>query len=63
MWLGHVAIGGEKSIGRGTVSGLSASINFKGKTYALDKDGKVTAGDAAELSKLAAAVKDWRDGK
>lgn len=63
MWLGHVAIGGEKSIGRGTLTGISASINFRGQTYALGKGGKVTADDSAELSKLAAAVKDWGDGK
>ena len=63
IWLGHVAIGGEKSIGRGTLTGISASINFRGKTYELGDGGKVTAGDAAELSKFAAAVKDWGDGK
>lgn len=63
IWLGHVAIGGEKSIGRGTLTGISASINFHGRTYKLDDGGKVTAGDAAELSKFAAAFKDWGDGK
>ena len=33
LWLGNVAIGGEKSIGRGTLNGISAKIKFKGETY------------------------------
>ena len=57
LWLGHVAIGGEKSIGRGTVSGKSARINFKGETFTLDANG---AG-AAELEKFAAALKNLRE--
>ena len=60
LWLGNVAIGGEKSIGRGTVKGLSADIHFKGKTYKLDKNGKVTFGNSDELSKISASIKDWR---
>ena len=59
MWLGNVAIGGEKSIGRGTVKGIFAEIKFKGKTYNLAESGKVIKGDAAEISKIANAVKNW----
>ena len=56
MWLGHIEIGGEKSIGRGTLSGKSATIYFKGKIYELDENGKVT-GDLQEISRLASALK------
>ena len=59
IWLGHVALGGEKSIGRGTVHGISASIDFHGKNYRLDSCGKVVAGDAEELAEFTAAVKNW----
>ena len=34
LWLGRVAIGGEKSVGRGTVRGQAATINFNGKRTA-----------------------------
>lgn len=61
LWHGNVAIGGEKSIGRGTVSGISAEIKFQGKTYKLGEGGKLVEGDADELSKLAASVKNWGD--
>lgn len=61
MWKGNVAIGGEKSIGRGTVSGINAEIKFQGKTYKLGEGGKVVEGNADELSKLAASVKNWGD--
>ena len=62
LWLGHVAIGGEKSIGRGTVRGLSAKINFKGKTFTLNAGGKIIDGDAAELEKFAEALKNISGG-
>jgi CRISPR/Cas system CSM-associated protein Csm3 (group 7 of RAMP superfamily) len=59
LWLGKVAVGGEKCIGRGTLKGVSAKINFNGKSYELGENGKVTNGNAAELSKIAASVKNW----
>ena len=62
LWLGHVAIGGEKSIGRGTVSGLSAQITFWGKSYHLDTNGKVIDGDKSELETFAAALKNFAGG-
>ena len=62
LWLGEVAIGGEKGIGRGTVQGISAEINFKGETYELDKNGKVK-GNSDKLSKFAASVKNWGESK
>ena len=59
LCLGHVAIGGEKSIGRGTLKGIFARISYKGKSYELDGQGKVTSGEAAELSKFANSVKNY----
>ena len=61
LWLGHVAIGGEKSVGRGTIRGISAAINFKGKTYNLGASGKVISGDKSELKTLATALKSAGD--
>lgn len=63
LWLGKVAVGGEKSVGRGTVQGISGEINFKNKVYKLGEDGKIISGDSTELSRLAAAVKNWSDDK
>lgn len=61
LWLGHVAIGGEKSIGRGTLKGLSAVIKFDNKTYLIDASGKVS-GDKAEIEKFAASLKNFAGG-
>lgn len=61
LWLGRVAIGGEKSVGRGTVSGISAEINFNGKTYKIGANGKVI-GDKSELENFAAALKNFAGG-
>lgn len=62
LWLGCVALGGEKSIGRGTVNGLSAEINFKGKTYKLGTNGKVIDGSESELEDFATALKHFAGG-
>ena len=62
LWLGRVALGGEKSVGRGTLSGVSAEINFKGKTYKLGLGGKVLIGDKSELESFAAALKNFAGG-
>ncbi len=35
LWLGRTAIGGEKSIGRGTLEGLHAVIHYRGRCYEL----------------------------
>lgn len=62
LWLGHIAIGGEKSVGRGTVNGLSAEINFGGKNYQLGTNGKILSGDKSELEKFAATLKNFTGG-
>lgn len=56
LWLGKVAVGGEKSVGRGTLTGCKAEINFKGKNYLFGDGGKIISGDKNELEKFAAAV-------
>ena len=63
LWLGKVAIGGEKCIGRGTVQGISAEINFNGKTYKLGENGKVTEGDTSALSEFVKSVKNWGESE
>ena len=63
LWLGKIAIGGEKCIGRGTVTGISAEINFNGVTYKLGENGKVIDGNASELSKIAESVQNWGESK
>lgn len=62
LWLGRVALGGEKSVGRGTVSGISAEIRFKGETYKLGAGGKVVGGKKSELENFAAALKNFAGG-
>ena len=56
LWTGKIAIGGEKSIGRGLLTGCSAVVMFKGKRYVINENGKVSEGDREELERLAAAL-------
>ena len=53
LWQGKIAIGGEAGSGRGTLSGMEATLRCGGKTYKLNEAGKVVSGDADELSKCA----------
>lgn len=62
LWLGYVAIGGEKSIGRGTLEGISAQIRFNGKIYKFGTNGKILDGDKSELEKFAGALKNFSGG-
>ena len=59
LWLGRVAIGGEKAVGRGTLSGRSARLTFNDRTYELDRDGKIIEGDAGEFTRLAQSIKKF----
>lgn len=62
LWTGHVALGGDKAIGRGYLQGLSATVEKytdAGKdTWKLTGQGKVQEGDAATLESYAAALCD-----
>jgi CRISPR/Cas system CSM-associated protein Csm3 (group 7 of RAMP superfamily) len=53
--LGRVALGGEKSIGRGTLKGVAARIDFRDKHYELDGQGNVISGSRDELIQFAQA--------
>jgi len=57
LWLGKIALGGEKSVGRGTLTGLNAEIKFKDKIYQLGEGGKIISGDKNELEKFSSAVR------
>ena len=59
LWTGHLAVGGEKSIGRGMLSGVSAVIFYHGKKYRIEGKGKVTEGNAEELEACAKALVDY----
>ena len=47
LWLGRAAIGGEKSIGRGTLEGLHAVIRYHGRCYELTQ-GQSFAADTVQ---------------
>lgn len=54
LWLGDVALGGDKSIGRGRLQGCAATLRYldadgKEQTWELDADGALATGDAAPL--------------
>lgn len=48
LWLGRTAIGGEKSIGRGTLEGISATVSYLGDTWTIQK-GEPVDEEAAEF--------------
>ena len=48
LWLGRTAIGGEKSIGRGTLEGISATVSYLGDAWTIQKDKPVDE-EAAEF--------------
>ena len=47
----------------GTLQGISAEINFNGKTYKLGENGKVTEGDTSALSEFVKSVKNWGESE
>ena len=53
---GNIAIGGEKSVGRGTMQGERILIHFNDNDWELDGNGKVIKGDATALEKMADAL-------
>lgn len=56
LWQGEVALGGEKSIGRGTLQGLHAKIDLDKTHCELGVDGKLLKGTAADLENYARAL-------
>ena len=55
--LGNIALGGEKSIGRGLLKGVSASISYKGERYTVTGNGSVTPEQRNKLEGYAEALK------
>ena len=51
LCLGHIALGGEKSIGRGTLKGHRAVIHYDKNVFVIDGEGRVTGNDAADRLK------------
>lgn len=57
LWLGSLAIGGGKSVGRGTLKGRTCKISFEGKKFAInDNAGFAVEGDKAVLESYVAAL-------
>ena len=57
LWTGNIALGGEKSIGRGLLKGVSASISYKGERYTVTGNGSVTTEQRNKLEGYAEALK------
>lgn len=58
LWLGRTAIGGEKSIGRGTLEGLRASIHYRGRTWELTPTQPLDENAARELQTFVTALSE-----
>lgn len=56
LWLGRVALGGEKSIGRGRLSGCAASIHYQGEVYELEAGQPLEGAQAARLQAFVTAL-------
>lgn len=61
IWCGKVAFGGEKSIGRGFVTGLSLTVRYSGEEYKIEKNKPVDSTVVVALEKYAAAINDWTE--
>lgn len=56
LCLGQIALGGEKSIGRGTLKGHKVVIHYGNKVFAIDAEGRVMGDDASDRLK---DMEDW----
>lgn len=64
LWLGRTALGGEKSIGRGVLEGLTAKFSYQGETWKLCRGESVPGGQAQQLQTFVdALVKEAQDGQ
>ena len=67
LWTGQVALGGDKSVGRGYLTGHHADIRFQKdgvrQQWVLEENGKVTGGDPAALEAYAAALHRVAEGE
>lgn len=58
LWLGRIAIGGEKSVGRGTLEGLRASLHYHGRTWELTQGQPFDADTARALQEFVTALSE-----
>jgi CRISPR/Cas system CSM-associated protein Csm3 (group 7 of RAMP superfamily) len=63
LWLGRLPLGGEKSIGRGTLSGETAAIIYQDKTIRLDKDRPLDENTAQSLQAYVTTLLDYEPEK
>ena len=56
LWLGRTAIGGEKSIGRGTLEGVSATVSYLGDTWTIQKGEPVDEESAEFMQEFVSAL-------
>lgn len=61
IWLGRIAIGGEKSIGRGTLTGISAAIYYQGKKWQLHKQESLNEAEAGELQEFVTVLAEGEE--
>ncbi len=61
LWTGDLPLGGESSVGRGRLRGLSATIRDGDKQWTLGQEGeRVAVNDAETLERYVKAFVDWR---
>lgn len=56
LWLGRTVIGGEKSIGRGTLKGVRATISYDDKKWEISNEKKTDARHAEALQQFVTAL-------
>lgn len=60
LWLGKLPLGGESSIGRGRLEGISATMHYAGESWSIGAagdDGKLTVVGRAAMDECIAALK------
>ncbi len=63
LWTGDLAVGGEKSVGRGVFDGCCAEIMWNGRQIRIEKDiAKMPLEDKTELESLVKALVDYQGG-
>ena len=56
LWNGKIALGGDKSVGRGLLQGHSATVMFKGKKYRIGENGQTDSETRETFERFAAAL-------
>ena len=61
LWQGNIAVGGESSVGRGRLAGISATISLGEESCTLGAGGEITGDGAAKLEACAKALRDYEE--